>query len=191
MSPTPSADERLELAETLDFDQPIALSLNALLHFITDSHDPYAIVRRLLDPLPAGSALAMNHCTPDFDPAPGTRSPRSTPTPGTPVQFRSHSEVRRFFDGLDLIDPGICCCHRWRPAEPARRDGDPGRGDQPAGRRGHQTLGGPEAWARRRAARWLNSLSAVRGRHPGDVSPSGRGRPRLRAGCAAARRSRW
>ncbi|MGW6310718.1 SAM-dependent methyltransferase, partial [Streptomyces niveus] len=36
---------------------------------------------------------------------------------GSPVQFRSHSEVGRFFDGLDLVDPGICCCHRWRPTE--------------------------------------------------------------------------
>ncbi|MEU0698730.1 SAM-dependent methyltransferase [Streptomyces niveus] len=107
----------VEDAGVLDFDQPIALSLNALMHFITDPHDPYAIVRRLLDPLPAGSALAMNHCTPDFDPVTWNKVAEVYTKSGSPVQFRSHSEVGRFFEGLDLVDPGICCCHRWRPAE--------------------------------------------------------------------------
>lgn len=105
-------------AEVLDFDQPIALSLNALMHFITAPHDPYDIVRRLLDPLPAGSALAMNHCTPDFDPEAWNKVAEVYTKSGTPVEFRSHEDISRFFDGLDLIDPGLCCCHRWRPAEP-------------------------------------------------------------------------
>lgn len=110
-------------AGVLDFDRPIALSLNALVHFITDPHDPYAIVRRLLDPLPAGSALAMNHCTPDFDPETWNKVAEAYTNSGTPVQFRSHGDVSRFFDGLDLIDPGICCCHRWRA--PERAAGEP------------------------------------------------------------------
>ncbi|MEV0747924.1 SAM-dependent methyltransferase [Streptomyces sp. NPDC050273] len=109
----------VEDSGVLDFDQPIALSLNALMHFITDPHDPYAIVRRLLDPLPAGSALAMNHCTPDFDPVTWNKVAEVYTKSGSPVQFRSHSDVRRFFDGLDLVEPGICCCHRWRSATPA------------------------------------------------------------------------
>ncbi|WP_326772598.1 SAM-dependent methyltransferase [Streptomyces sp. NBC_01445] len=109
----------VEASEVLDFDQPIALSLNALMHFITDPHDPYAIIRRLLDPLPAGSALAMNHCTPDFDPDTWNKVAEVYTKSGSPVQFRSHNDVRRFFDGLDLIEPGIICCHRWRPAGPA------------------------------------------------------------------------
>ncbi|MEU1350099.1 SAM-dependent methyltransferase [Streptomyces sp. NPDC005786] len=113
----------VEDAGVLDFDQPIALSLNALMHFITDAHDPYAIVDRLLDPLPAGSALAMTHCTPDFDPVTWNAVAEVYTKSGSPVQFRSHSAVRRFFDGLDLVDPGICCCHRWRATEPA--EGEP------------------------------------------------------------------
>ncbi|MDX3767868.1 SAM-dependent methyltransferase [Streptomyces sp. AK08-01B] len=109
----------VEDSAVLGFDKPIAFSLNALMHFITDPHDPYAIVRRLLDPLPAGSALAMNHCTPDFDPDTWNQVAEIYTQSGSPVQFRSHSDVRRLFDGLDLIAPGICCCHRWRAAEPA------------------------------------------------------------------------
>ncbi|MEU9199262.1 SAM-dependent methyltransferase [Streptomyces sp. NPDC048332] len=109
----------VEDSGVLDFDRPIALSLNALMHFITDPHDPYAIVRRLLDPLPAGSALAMNHCTPDFDPVTWNKVAEVYTKSGSPVQFRSHGDVRRFFDGLDLVEPGIVCCHRWRSAAPA------------------------------------------------------------------------
>ncbi|MFJ9036770.1 SAM-dependent methyltransferase [Streptomyces sp. NPDC102406] len=105
-------------ADVLDFDRPVALSLNALMHFVTDPHDPYAIVRGLLDVLPTGSALAMNHCTPDFDPVTWNNVAKAYTGAGTPVQFRSHSDVARFFDGLDLLAPGLVCCHRWRPATP-------------------------------------------------------------------------
>lgn len=102
-------------ADVLDFELPIALTLNALMHFVTAPHDPYAIVKQLLDALPAGSALAMNHCTPDFDPETWNNVAKAYTEAGTPVHFRSHSEVARFFDGLELITPGIRCCHRWRP----------------------------------------------------------------------------
>ncbi|CAM5464974.1 SAM-dependent methyltransferase [Streptomyces californicus] len=104
----------VEEAGVLDFDRPVALTLNALMHFVTAPHDPYDIVRRLLDRLAPGSALAMNHCTPDFDPDTWNRVAESYTNSGTPVEFRSHADVARFFDGLDLIEPGITCCHRWR-----------------------------------------------------------------------------
>ncbi|MEU6657903.1 SAM-dependent methyltransferase [Streptomyces sp. NPDC046821] len=115
----------VEASGVLDFEQPIALSLNALMHFITDPHDPYSIVKRLLDPLPAGSALAMNHCTPDFDPVTWNKVAEVYTKSGSPVQFRSHADVSRFFDGLDLIEPGIVCCHRWRPKGPAADGTEP------------------------------------------------------------------
>lgn len=106
-------------SEVLDFEQPIALSLNALMHFITAPNDPYDIVRRLLSSLPVGSALAMNHCTPDFDPVTWNKVAEVYTNSGTPVQFRPRKDIGRFFDGLDVIEPGLCCCHRWRPAGPA------------------------------------------------------------------------
>ena len=96
-------------------DRPVALSLNALMHFVTDAQDPYGIVEGLLALLPAGSALALSHCTPDFDPETWEKVTAIYTDAGTPVQFRSQKDVARFFDGLDLLDPGITVGHRWRP----------------------------------------------------------------------------
>lgn len=107
------ADEHLR--EALDLTKPVALSLNALLHFIPDAQDPYGIVRRLLDALPSGSALAVSHCTPEFNPEAWNGITEIYTRSGTPVQFRTKSEVAAFFDGLDLIDPGIVVGQRWRP----------------------------------------------------------------------------
>ncbi|MEU2751118.1 SAM-dependent methyltransferase [Streptomyces collinus] len=104
-----------ELAEVLDLGRPVALSLNALMHFVTDAQDPYGIVRRLLDVVPSGSALALSHCTPDFDPATWQKVTDIYTSAGTPVQFRSRADVARFFDGLDLLEPGVAVGHRWRP----------------------------------------------------------------------------
>jgi len=104
-----------ELAAVLDLDRPVALSLNALMHFITDAQDPYGIVNRLLAVLPSGSALALSHCTPDFDPGTWQKVTDIYNGAGTPVQFRSRQDVARFFEGLDLLDPGVAVGHRWRP----------------------------------------------------------------------------
>jgi S-adenosyl methyltransferase len=112
-----------ELAEVLELGRPVALSLNALLHFITDGQDPYGLVRRLMDALPSGSALAITHCTPDFDPGTWDKVAAIYNGAGTPVRFRSRDEVARFFEGLDLLDPGIAVGHRWRPDAEADRAG--------------------------------------------------------------------
>jgi hypothetical protein len=104
-----------DLKDTLDLTRPVALSLNALMHFVTDEQDPYGIVDRLMGKLPSGSVLALSHCTPDFDPDTWAKVTAIYHAAGTPVRFRSKPEVTRFFDGLDLIEPGIVCGHRWRP----------------------------------------------------------------------------
>lgn len=104
-----------EVAEVLDFDQPIALSLNALLHFVTDEQDPYGLVDRLLSVLPSGSALAISHVTADFDPEPWAKVTAIYEEGGTPVKVRTRDEVARFFNGLELLDPGIAVGWRWRP----------------------------------------------------------------------------
>jgi hypothetical protein len=110
-----------ELAEVLDLTKPIALSLNALLHFVTDGQDPYGIVDRLMGALPSGSALAITHCTPDFDPETWEKVTQIYTNGGTPVRFRAKKDVERFFDGLDLLDPGVALGHRWRPEIPDNR----------------------------------------------------------------------
>ncbi|MEW2157358.1 SAM-dependent methyltransferase [Streptomyces sp. NPDC007189] len=107
------------LTEVLDLNKPVALSLNALMHFVPDRQDPYGIVNRLLDVLPSGSALALSHCTPDFDPDTWQKVTDIYVNAGTPVQFRTRAAVARFFDGLELLDPGITLGHHWRPDPPS------------------------------------------------------------------------
>ncbi len=104
-----------ELAEVLDLTQPVALSLNGLLHFVTDAQDAYGLVSRLMDPLPSGSALAISHCTADLDPETWQNVAAVYRASGTDVQLRSKQEMARFFEGLDLLEPGISVGHRWRP----------------------------------------------------------------------------
>ncbi|WP_367123686.1 SAM-dependent methyltransferase [Streptomyces phytohabitans] len=107
-----------ELHRTLDFGQPVALSLMALMHFITDKDKPYEIVDALVGALPSGSYLMLSHVTAELDPETwermtGTLSRHSRGMKDG--QARDRSEVTRFFDGLELVDPGIVVAHRWRP----------------------------------------------------------------------------
>lgn len=106
-----------ELRETLDLDQPVALSLIALLHFITDERGAYEIVARYMDALPSGSYLVVSHATADFDPDLLTRVAEAYQSRVAEGQIRSSSEVSRFFEGLDLVDPGVVVAHRWRPED--------------------------------------------------------------------------
>jgi hypothetical protein len=106
--------------DTLDRSQPVALSLVAVLHFLTDADDPYGIVAELLDGLPDGSALMFSHVTADFDPEPIGRLVATYSDAGIPVQARSATELVRFMDGLESVEPGITSCQRWHPDTPDR-----------------------------------------------------------------------
>ncbi|MEV7926143.1 SAM-dependent methyltransferase [Kitasatospora sp. NPDC088779] len=104
-----------ELAQTIDVTAPVALSLNALLHFIPDDQDAYRIVEQLKNALAPGSALVISHGTPDFGPAEAERITQVYAAAGTTVRMRTREHIERFFDGWDLLDPGVCPTHRWRP----------------------------------------------------------------------------
>ncbi|GHJ38003.1 SAM-dependent methyltransferase [Streptomyces sp. TS71-3] len=104
-----------QLEQVLDLSKPVALSLNALLHFVTDAQKPYEIVSHLLEALPAGSALAITHCTPDFDAEGWEKITQIYYDGGTPFRVRNKAEVTQFFDGLDVLEPGIEVAHRWHP----------------------------------------------------------------------------
>jgi len=116
-----------EAAETLDFSQPIAVLLLGILHCIPDADDPAAIVRRLLEAVPPGSYLAVVHIASDVV-EDATRSMREYGKWGAPpVTPRTYAQVSHFFDGLDLLPPGLVQVPRWRPVADA-----PGiEGDEP------------------------------------------------------------
>jgi hypothetical protein len=101
--------------ETLDFSQPIALMLVAILHFIPDDADPYAVVGQLVSALPAGSYLVLSHAT--FDPLPAEIvAALNAVNAGSVPPFvpRTREQVARFFDGLELLEPGIVSVADWR-----------------------------------------------------------------------------
>ncbi|MEU6659959.1 SAM-dependent methyltransferase [Streptomyces sp. NPDC046821] len=103
----------------LDFDRPIALSLIALLHFITDDEDPYALTRTLVDALPSGSYLVLSHGTTDEHPELAESVSNTYKAGQVPLRMRRRAEVERFFEGLDLVDPGLVTATYWYKDSPA------------------------------------------------------------------------
>ncbi|MDK0523318.1 SAM-dependent methyltransferase [Streptomyces sp. ML-6] len=117
-------DRILELAaDVLDFDRPVALSLIALLHFVEDGGSEgngtgagaYALVERLMERLPAGSCLVLSQLTGDFDPESVEKGVASYAAGGVTLVPRSHRGVSRFFDGLDVVEPGVVQVVDWHP----------------------------------------------------------------------------
>ncbi|WP_019548400.1 SAM-dependent methyltransferase [Streptomyces sulphureus] len=107
------------ITDTLDLERPVALSLVALMHFMPDEEEPYELVRRLLDRLAPGSFLVLSHATADF--GDNARQVREMyEGRGISGRLRSGDEVAGFFEGLDLLDPGLAVGHRWRPDEEPR-----------------------------------------------------------------------
>jgi len=105
-----------QAAATLDFAEPVAILLIAVLHHIPDGDDPYGIVARLLGAVPAGSYLVISHLAKDIQPEVMDRLARSAP-PSARYSFvmRTYAEVCRFFRGLDMVAPGVVRVDQWRP----------------------------------------------------------------------------
>ncbi|MGW2723220.1 SAM-dependent methyltransferase [Streptomyces sp. NPDC001492] len=106
-------------AETLDLTQPVALMLLGVVIFIGDEEDPYGMVRRLMDALPSGSHLVLSHTITSPELSEVDEAVRFWNEHGIPaLTQRTPEAVARFFDGLELLEPGVVSCSRWRP-EPA------------------------------------------------------------------------
>ena len=103
-------------AGTLDFTKPVAVMLIGILHCIPDEDDPAGIVDQLMYAVPPGSYLAISHPANDIN-SPGVRRLASRLNELMPVKlrFRSQAEVARFFDGLELVEPGLVRAPEWRP----------------------------------------------------------------------------
>ena len=119
-----------EAARTLDFAQPVALMLLGIVHHISDTGEAYSIVRRLVAALAPGSFLAINHSTSAVHGAAMEEAVAHWNQVGTPpMTLRSPQQIARFFDGLDLLAPGVVSCSRWRP-DPSLRGGPPAEVDE-------------------------------------------------------------
>lgn len=102
-------------AATLDFGKPVALMMLALLHLITDDDEARGILARLTGALPPGSFVALSHAC--LDVAVTSTAVRAWNESGTPhpIKGRTRDEIEDLFDGLDLVEPGVVSCSRWRP----------------------------------------------------------------------------
>ncbi|MGW0970329.1 SAM-dependent methyltransferase [Streptomyces sp. NPDC002516] len=103
----------------LDFSRPIALSLIALMHFIPDEQDAHSIVRNLVDTLPSGSYLVLSHASSDVYPELSAQVTAEYAKGGIQLGFRTRAEVERFFEGLDLVDPGLVTATDWFKSDEA------------------------------------------------------------------------
>jgi len=108
---------------TLDFGQPVALMLLAVLHFIPDADGPAGIVRTLLGALPAGSYLIASHPTQDFDPVRSKQATQAGPAAGVPAWLRTRAQFSTFFAGLGVLEPGVVLVSDWRPEPGVPRPG--------------------------------------------------------------------
>jgi hypothetical protein len=104
-------------ARQLDLGRPVALMLMAILQHVGDEDDPYKIVATLLAAMPPGSYLALSHPAKDIDSASMAKMADGlNQMMAEKVTFRDRPAVARFFDGLELVEPGMVQASKWRPA---------------------------------------------------------------------------
>jgi nucleotide-binding universal stress UspA family protein len=103
--------------DTLDMSQPIAVTLFGTLHHVLDEDEPHKIVSRLVDAVPSGSYLAISHLTADIMTEAVTEAAKRINESGTGFRLivRSGEAILRFFDGLDMVEPGLVTADAWRP----------------------------------------------------------------------------
>jgi hypothetical protein len=104
-----------QAARTIDFSRPVVLMMLAVLQFIADDEDPYGLVSRLIDALPPGSYLAISHPTDDFNPNKGESMKVYNERSAEQAVLRGQAATAWFFDGLQLLEPGVVPVARWRP----------------------------------------------------------------------------
>jgi len=102
-------------AETLDFGKPVAVMALMILQYVPDADDPWGIVGRLLEPLAAGSYLTVSDTVRDIDTQRVTQgTARLNERMGqTRLTLRSRPEFERFFDDLEMVEPGIVPLPEW------------------------------------------------------------------------------
>lgn len=106
-----------QVGATLDLTEPVAVMLLGTLSYIADERDPHRIVKELLEPVPSGSYLVINHIASDLRTAEmAETAQRQREMAGVlemPVVGRDHADVSRFFSGLELVPPGVVELEQW------------------------------------------------------------------------------
>ncbi|HET9082720.1 MAG TPA: SAM-dependent methyltransferase [Trebonia sp.] len=106
-------------AETLDLGQPVAVLLIAVLHFIPDSDDPWGIAGRLLDGVTGDAYLAISHGASDLETSALDMASQYNDRSPVSIWMRPRDQVARFYDGLDMLPPGLVTLGQWVSGGPA------------------------------------------------------------------------
>jgi hypothetical protein len=106
----------------LDFSRPVAVIIIGTLMHIRDEDDPWGAVRRFTDATCPGSYLAISHLTADFEPEKMNALAESYNTGPLLFTNRTAAQVSRFFEGFELVDPGLVLIQNWRRDTPPRPD---------------------------------------------------------------------
>ncbi|MEU7583208.1 SAM-dependent methyltransferase [Streptomyces sp. NPDC041068] len=116
-----------EVTSLLDLDRPVALLLVAVLHFVEDAYDPYAAVAELRDATAPGSLVVVTHASYEGIPVPPEQAGGTVGVYKdirNPLIMRSRDEIARFFEGYDMVEPGLVPMPHWRP-DTAPEEEDP------------------------------------------------------------------
>ncbi|MER6158853.1 SAM-dependent methyltransferase [Streptomyces sp. NPDC001868] len=116
-----------QVERLIDLNRPVALLLVAILHFVEDTDDPYGAVAELRDALAPGSVLVVSHASFEGIPLPQERAEGAVDVYKdirNPLIMRSRGEIARFFEGYDMVEPGLVPMAKWRP-DTAPEDEDP------------------------------------------------------------------
>lgn len=116
-----------QVEQLIDLERPVALLLVAILHFVEDADDPYAAVAELSAALAPGSLLVLTHASYEGIPLPQGRAEGAVDVYKdirNPLVMRSRDEIARFFEGYDMVEPGLVPMPHWRP-DTAPEDEDP------------------------------------------------------------------
>jgi S-adenosyl methyltransferase len=106
------------VAGLFDFDRPVAVLAVAILHVVSDADDPFGLLAAYRAACHPGSYLAVSHvCPTTFDPAQMETSERVYARTPTPIVWRDKDTIGRFFDGYQLVDPGLVLLPCWRPTD--------------------------------------------------------------------------
>ncbi|MFC0042411.1 SAM-dependent methyltransferase [Actinomadura rayongensis] len=104
-----------QVRSLIDFDEPVAVLLAAVLHFVPDVDEPHRLVRQYVGATAPGSHLLVSHVTGDTRPASAGGAEKAYRNTANPATLRSLPDIERFFDGLELVEPGVVPVPEWRP----------------------------------------------------------------------------
>lgn len=117
-----------EVGELLDLQQPVAVMMVALLHFVGDESRPREVIARYREAMAPGSFLVISHATAEGRPdLAGEHADLYRQRTTTPMTFRSRDEIGALFEGFELVEPGLVFMPQWRPVSPAEVGDNPER----------------------------------------------------------------